>query len=415
MEADIKTQFKQLAKWLSQLVNILGSLPKIIINILSFLASKIKEVRYSLFASKAKGQVSKARRKTINFYRRPISDISHLSLIIVIILTLISGISGPIDIAGKVSTDPFVATKTASTAYVTSSERRLLEADSVATISSIYSDALGQDAIKEAEDLNNKINITSASSEYISSTPIVSMPENANSRSKITTYVVIDGDTLWSIARQFNLTTDTVRYANKLEDENSVKPGQTLTILPMVGLVHTVAQGDSLEGIAARYKASKELIISQNDLYGEDITPGMQLLVPDGEIPALPRPVVVPAPAKSPNNNSQEVSYVKLSTGPNHFPYGYCTWWVAQKRYIPWNGNAWQWYGNAQAYGNSVGNTPIPGAVMVTWESGVGHVAYVESVSGNSFNVSEMNYRGYGMISSRTLTTSSVPLIGFIY
>jgi len=306
LEADIKTQFKQLAKWLSQLVNILGSLPKIIINILSFLASKIKEVRYSLFASKAKGQVSKARRKTINFYRRPISDISHLSLIIVIILTLISGISGPIDIAGKVSTDPFVATKTASTAYVTSSERRLLEADSVATISSIYSDALGQDAIKEAEDLNNKINITSASSEYISSTPIVSMPENANSRSKITTYVVIDGDTLWSIARQFNLTTDTVRYANKLEDENSVKPGQTLTILPMVGLVHTVAQGDSLEGIAARYKASKELIISQNDLYGEDITPGMQLLVPDGEIPALPKPVVVPAPAQKKTDSSSQ-------------------------------------------------------------------------------------------------------------
>jgi surface antigen len=52
---------------------------------------------------------------------------------------------------------------------------------------------------------------------------------------------------------------------------------------------------------------------------------------------------------------------------------------------------------------------------MVTWESGVGHVAYVESVSGGSFTISEMNYRGYGIISSRTLTPSSVPLIGFIY
>jgi surface antigen len=106
---------------------------------------------------------------------------------------------------------------------------------------------------------------------------------------------------------------------------------------------------------------------------------------------------------------------VAASAGPNRFPWGYCTWWVAHKRYIPWRGNAWQWYGNAIAYGRPVGKTPVVGAVMVTWESRIGHVAYVESVNGNTFTVSEMNYRGYGIQSTRTITTSSVPLIGFIY
>jgi len=53
---------------------------------------------------------------------------------------------------------------------------------------------------------------------------------------------------------------------------------------------------------------------------------------------------------------------------------------------------------------------------MVTWESSVGHVAYVEAVHPNgSFTVSEMNYVGYGRVSSRTVTTGSVSLIGFIY
>ena len=308
MEADIKTELKKLAKWMSRLVKKLVYLPKNTIKFFIYLFSKIKQIEYTLFASKAKGQVTKARRKTISFYKRPISDISHLSIAIVIILTLISGIPGSINTEAKVSTDPFVATKTANMTYITSTEKRILEADSVATISSIYSDTLGQDASKRAEDLNNKINITTGSSEYINNTPIVQMPESTDNRSKVTTYVVKDGDTLWSIARQFNLTTDTVRYANKLEDENSVKPGQTLSILPMVGLIHTVVQGDSLEGIAAKYKTNKELIISQNDIYGEDITPGMELLVPDGEIPALPKPVVVPQTTPQKDTSSSQSS-----------------------------------------------------------------------------------------------------------
>lgn len=66
--------------------------------------------------------------------------------------------------------------------------------------------------------------------------------------------------------------------------------------------------------------------------------------------------------------------------------------------------------------GFRTGSTPEPGAVMVTWESWVGHVAYVESVNADgSFVVSEMNYRGWGVLSTRTLRTKSVPLIGFVY
>jgi surface antigen len=346
------------------------------------------------------------------------SDISHISIVLVILFALISGIPGAFSSANKVSIDPFVPIKTAKQEYISKTEKRILEADSVATLSSVYSDSLGQDAIKVAEDLNNKIAVATNNNDYLNSQPIISMPDVANTRNKIITYVVRDGDTLSGIAAKFNITTATIRYANKLEDENSVKPGQTLTILPITGLIHTVSAGDTLAGIAARYKANQEMIISQNDLYGEEIVAGMQLLIPDGEIPDAPKPVIAPVATPgsgSGSDDSDGLSYVKISYGPNHFPWGYCTWWVAQKRSVPWNGNAWQWYGNAQSYGRPTGRTPVPGAIMVTWESGVGHVAYVESVSGGSFTVSEMNYRGYGIVSSRTLTTSSVPLIGFIY
>jgi surface antigen len=102
----------------------------------------------------------------------------------------------------------------------------------------------------------------------------------------------------------------------------------------------------------------------------------------------------------------------------NHFSYGYCTWYVANRRCIPWFGNAWEWYGQAQAYGYPVGSQARVGAVAV-WDqrmSGYGHVAYVESVQGNGFTVSEMNYNAWGQVNSRFVPYSDPgPLTGFIY
>jgi len=369
------------------------------------------------YAGKTKESVSRARKKTIAFYRRPMRDISHVSIIFVIILALFSGVTASVGTKERVTINPFVAEPYTTQAVVSQTQERLYEADTVATLSGIYSDQLGMDAIKEAENLNAKLTSSTTSSDYIASQPIVAMADSGT-RTTITSYTVKNGDTVWSIAQNFNITTDTIRYNNKLEDENSVKPGQTLVILPVSGILHTVKAGDTTASISKRYQIDEALIISQNDLYGEEVKPGMKLVIPDAEIPAAP----TPAPSASSGGNSgyrsggnSGISYVKLSYGPNHFPWGYCTWWVAQKRYVPWSGDAWQWYYNAQAYGRAVGRTPVPGAIMVTWESGIGHVAYVESVSGGSFTVSEMNYRGYGIVSSRTISTSSVPLIGFIY
>ncbi len=100
----------------------------------------------------------------------------------------------------------------------------------------------------------------------------------------------------------------------------------------------------------------------------------------------------------------------------NHFAYGYCTWYVANRRPIPWFGNAIEWWPNARAYGYAEGQTPQVGAVMVTRESGAGHVAYVESVNGDgSWTVSEMNYVAWGVVSRRTLRPGQAPVVGFIY
>ncbi len=112
-----------------------------------------------------------------------------------------------------------------------------------------------------------------------------------------------------------------------------------------------------------------------------------------------------------------------VSGAANGFSYGYCTWWVAHKRLIPWRGNAYQWWWNARAFGFAEGATPRAGAIMVmgiSYTSPQGHVAYVESVNPDgSFLVSEMNWwgvpgGGWNRVDYRTVT-SMRGVLGFIY
>jgi surface antigen len=112
-----------------------------------------------------------------------------------------------------------------------------------------------------------------------------------------------------------------------------------------------------------------------------------------------------------------------VSGGANGFGYGYCTWWVAHKRYIPWRGNAAEWWWTARSFGVTEGATPRAGAVMVMGVSGTspqGHVGYVESVNPNgSFVVSEMNWwgvpgGGWNRVDYRTVA-SMRGILGFIY
>jgi len=141
-------------------------------------------------------------------------------------------------------------------------------------------------------------------------------------------------------------------------------------------------------------------------------------------------PTVIAAPAP-PAMRPMARSAASLSSpavGPalgaaNGFSYGYCTWWVANKRSIPWRGNAAEWWWNARPFGFVKGPTPRVGAVMVMGVSGTspqGHVAYVESVrSDGSFVVSEMNWwgvpgGGWNRVDYRTVT-SMRGVLGFIY
>lgn len=112
-------------------------------------------------------------------------------------------------------------------------------------------------------------------------------------RGQISVYVVREGDSLSSIAKMFNVSVSTILWANNLSRGSKIAIGQTLAILPVSGVQHTVKKGDTLLSIAKKYKGDPEEIRLSNGLGENDILDvGAVVIIPDGEMPFTPAKTV---------------------------------------------------------------------------------------------------------------------------
>jgi murein DD-endopeptidase MepM/ murein hydrolase activator NlpD len=115
-------------------------------------------------------------------------------------------------------------------------------------------------------------------------------------RLDVITYTVQPGDTLSDIAYSFGLKPETIMWATgRLADHpDLLQIGQTLTILPLNGVYHTVQKGDTLQTIAKQYKVDADAITGYeyNDLAEPyELVVGQRIVVPGGEKPYVPRVV----------------------------------------------------------------------------------------------------------------------------
>jgi murein DD-endopeptidase MepM/ murein hydrolase activator NlpD len=105
----------------------------------------------------------------------------------------------------------------------------------------------------------------------------------------IQTYTVQSGDTISKIASSFGVSVQTVMYENKLTENDYIKPGQVLKILPTTGIKHTVANGETLESIAKKYQVDLESILEFNQIeVPDDIDVGEELIIPNGKVEITP-------------------------------------------------------------------------------------------------------------------------------
>lgn len=98
------------------------------------------------------------------------------------------------------------------------------------------------------------------------------------------TYVVQSGDSLWSIAKKFNISVDELKSYNNLST-NLLTIGQVLKI-PSLSTsdnykLYTVVKGDSLWEISRRYNVNVQDIIDLNNLKSNVLSIGQVLKIPN--------------------------------------------------------------------------------------------------------------------------------------
>jgi murein DD-endopeptidase MepM/ murein hydrolase activator NlpD len=106
-------------------------------------------------------------------------------------------------------------------------------------------------------------------------------------RRQFITYTIQPGDTLWSIARQFELDVDTLRWSNPEIERNPdrIRDGQQIVIPPRRGAYYTVQPNDTLESIVAMWGVAPVDITAEplnrlSEPY--QLVPGQRLFIPNG-------------------------------------------------------------------------------------------------------------------------------------
>ena len=239
--------------------------------------------------------------------------------------------------------------------------------------------------------------------------------EVAVEKREITTYKTTAEESIQSIADKYGITAQTVKWVNNLKGDK-VEAGKELRILPVDGIVYKIKENEKLDEIATKYQASAERIISYNGLKSEsDIKSGTEIVIPGGvlpedERPDYVRPVAVSRRYQSSSNalstrassSSLLASNFNAKAG-NAYAYGYCTWYVYNRRpdIGSYWGNATSWAAAARAAGFTVvQGVPKAGSIF-QYGGGYGHVGIVESVneSAGTMRISDMNgIAGWGAV-----------------
>jgi murein DD-endopeptidase MepM/ murein hydrolase activator NlpD len=124
-------------------------------------------------------------------------------------------------------------------------------------------------------------------------------------------YTVKSGDSLTGIASRFGVSMMTLWWANHLTSKDQLHQGQTLVIPPVNGLVITVAAGDTLTAIGAKYNVDPNAITQLNNLSDPNLVVGQVLILPG----AKGAPIPTPAPTKHVSSGGGSISVPKVTVG----------------------------------------------------------------------------------------------------
>lgn len=267
---------------------------------------------------------------------------------------------------------------------------------------------------------------------------IISSERDISGTNELVMYNVRSGDSLSIIANKFQVSSDSILWANDFDRDHVLKPGDVIKVPPTTGLVYVVQPKDTVDSVASKFKVDSVDILAQNQLDAStDLQIGQQLIIP-GAKKEIPKPVIVQpkdnkALVKTDKNGKKKNVLAQNTTkktpknvlaiykrdGKNSFAPGYCTWFVANHKNVTWRGNANQWLANARAAGVSTGSSPVAGSIVQFGGRGYnrayGHVGLVVDVDGDDLIVKDMNYSNRYQVTIRRVPKDDDSIRGYIY
>lgn len=102
---------------------------------------------------------------------------------------------------------------------------------------------------------------------------------------QISVYVIKPDDTLSQIAEMFDVSVNTILWANDMKKGDKLVEGDVLFILPISGIEHTITKGQTLKGIAKIYKVDVSDITQFNSITEDTkLSVGDKIMIPGGEM-----------------------------------------------------------------------------------------------------------------------------------
>ena len=129
--------------------------------------------------------------------------------------------------------------------------------------------------VDELKSLNN----LSSNVLHVGDTLLISSADSTGDDGNDNYYVVKSGDTLWSIARKYNLSVNELKALNNLSS-NVLSVGQRLIVGKESSNDYVVSAGDTLWAIARKFNVSVDDIKALNNLSSNNLSIGMILKIP---------------------------------------------------------------------------------------------------------------------------------------
>lgn len=136
---------------------------------------------------------------------------------------------------------------------------------------------------------------------------------SASVAAQLRTHKVAVGETISTIAAQYDLDIETVQNANPGLG-TIIHPGDEVVILPQKGALHVVDAGDTLWRLSTIYGVAMESIITANSKANEKIIIGEKLFIPGGKLSRA---------AATPVSRGVTARFLWPTSGEFSSPFGY--------------------------------------------------------------------------------------------